>query len=317
MENINTTLETPIQSFTAPIPPVQKQNNIYKVLFFISISVLIIVVAVFLFLFKNDEQRKNNLDQSTETKTTLLETEPTPTKTEEETPDIKQTLLSLQKSLKTNSPIKEFSKVFYTDWIADDGEREPLIGSSFCLSDKKYNDNCDSWGNFTDIREITKESLKSLKTLIDNFFISNGFNNDNKNTYNLGSYLDNFGYTKGNLKCSVRFNYSTSSLADFYCGVIDQDQMKLRKELYPAINPKGDKNVAFSVNKVISNYATGGIGGYSGGGGAMWVAVKLDGEWKFVYGGQDISTCDVIDKYNIPKEIYVSCYDTEKNEVRK
>ena len=44
--------------------------------------------------------------------------------------------------------------------------------------------------------------------------------------------------------------------------------------------------------------------------------VKLiNGKWIEVFAGQDNPTCDVLDKYKVPKEIESDCFDTYSNQL--
>jgi len=82
MENINTTPENPIQSFTAPIPSAPKKN-IYKFLFFIFFILFLIVTSVLATLFiiniKNTSISKTSQTNESVTPTSIATPTSSPT----------------------------------------------------------------------------------------------------------------------------------------------------------------------------------------------------------------------------------------------
>lgn len=78
------------------------------------------------------------------------------------------------------------------------------------------------------------------------------------------------------------------------------NQVVWDKEFTPIINPNND-DVIVQVEKRIDNYAMGTVGKY---GGVVWYAVKINGQWKEVWSGQNVISCKPVQQYNIPKEIY-------------
>lgn len=78
-----------------------------------------------------------------------------------------------------------------------------------------------------------------------------------------------------------------------------------KTELINTINPTHDSAIGVTIQKISGNFATGGIGPSDGnGGGAVWYAVKIDGQWKEVWTGQSHISCKVVNQYDIPKDIY-------------
>lgn len=73
-------------------------------------------------------------------------------------------------------------------------------------------------------------------------------------------------------------------------------------QLEPVINSSNNPNLTVKVNKLVGNYSTGTMG--TGFVGSVWYAVKIDGQWKEVWTGQNIISCKPVQQYNIPKEIY-------------
>jgi len=216
-----------------------------------------------------------------------------------------QILQSLEKTLSVNSPITDQKS---KDWTSSDRQIVPLKGKSFGIGTFK-NAYIDKYGNFpnlpdgnSDLNKITKPSLEPLRKQVDSFFINNGFTMDTLNTKEITGFENLYGYTLEDTYCLVSLFPQSDPFGQFFCGVLDPDELNWRKELVPVINPKNDPNIFVSVSKLIGNYATGGVGGYASG--AVWYAVKIDGKWKEVWTGQNIISCTPVKQYNIPKEIY-------------
>lgn len=340
-ESVNPVIEN---NSISPVEPTPKQNNTFKILFFITLVTLIGVVIAS-FLLKNQKQTINEEQVNTSTSNIDIETKEEtddtlkPSQTKEEISDPKQILKELQKNLNTNSSLED-SKIGYPscDIKIDDKERVPLVGQQFFICGKNYktiDSNCSAWGNFNNISEITKESLQPLKLLADDFFISNNFKKDVINSLIVDSGTTEYvGYTKGDLRCYLGLVYTPHNnlyftldnhIAFFFCGTIDQNNLNLKKDLYSTINSTNSTDVFFEINTVVDNYARGGKGTYSSGACAFnsWFAVKLNEKWELVWDSdegykknQNWIPCNIVDKYNIPKEITSSCYDTTKSEMK-
>jgi hypothetical protein len=225
--------------------------------------------------------------------------------------DSKQILVNLEKALNVNAPITD--KWNSINWLAKNKEILPLMGQGFILGINgtsvvgKY----DNYSLATNIKDITEDALKPLQNTVDEFFLSNGFQKDNYNTYHATEYylLIFKGYTKGDLKCLITLEPQSSLIGNFFCGIVDQTRLAWRKELTSAINTANDSNLVINVNNLLGNYAQGSVSRVSGeGGGAGWYAVKINGQWKEVSRGQNMSpeSCkSLVQQYNFPKEILV------------
>lgn len=224
--------------------------------------------------------------------------------------DSKQVLVDLKKALNVTALIIDMN-IF--NWITESKEIAPLIGQGFTLG-VSASSQVGKYGNFTQypdpnyLKDLTEEVFKPLQGSIDEFFISNGFQKDEQNTFRSDkSYILLFmGYKKGDLKCLIRLNPRSSLFGNFFCGIVDQTRFVWRKELTSTINISNDPNIIVSVNKLLSNYAQGSVGSATGeGGGAGWYAVKINGRWKEVWRGQQFTftSCKSLQKYNFPKEI--------------
>lgn len=80
------------------------------------------------------------------------------------------------------------------------------------------------------------------------------------------------------------------------------------KEITTLLNPTNRPNFSVSISKTIGNYSTG-LAGYINDSGYGWTAAKINGIWKIVHKGQDGMTCNIVNQYQIPKEIYGNCYE--------
>jgi len=77
------------------------------------------------------------------------------------------------------------------------------------------------------------------------------------------------------------------------------------------------KQLTFSISKIEGNYAQGGISGQ--GGGAMWLAAKVDGVWKLVWDGNGVIFCEDLKDYpDFPTTMAPECFDkvTQKSVTR-
>lgn len=74
-----------------------------------------------------------------------------------------------------------------------------------------------------------------------------------------------------------------------------------------------------SVSAVEGEYASGGVTEVDAVGGAMWLAVKVNGNWRLVWDGNGTISCDLIVTYpEFPKTLIPECWNeqTGKNVVR-
>jgi hypothetical protein len=302
-DNANNSQPTKIIS-----PTINKtNNNIFKSLFFLSLIILILVIVTAFLLIKKNQQQADDITQQANDITPIIETK-------KETPDINQTLLTIQKYIKIRSTINNFSKSLYYDWVVDNNEKKvPLIGQTFNLGDfldKGYVDIANTY------------STKEIRDIANDFFIFFDFKKDINNSWtsSTSSYEEHLGYTKGDLKCSVNIVYDNASYSDFYCGIIDETQLKLRKKFSLILNPGEDENFVFSVdnidpfvtpdNKITNDYVAFGrfydsstqnnqrdeLG--------TWMATNIDDKWQFIWDSKKNIDCSTKEKYNFFKKPY-------------
>ena len=46
-----------------------------------------------------------------------------------------------------------------------------------------------------------------------------------------------------------------------------------------------------------------------GGEGGMFLAAKIDGEWRLIYDGNGVIKCSLVNKYNFPSDMITDCAD--------
>lgn len=69
-----------------------------------------------------------------------------------------------------------------------------------------------------------------------------------------------------------------------------------------------------TVSKIEGNYASGGASGQGGGG--MWFAAKVNGNWKLVWDGNGQINCTDIAPYpDFPSTMIPECWDTTTNKI--
>jgi hypothetical protein len=290
MENSN---QPPLDKPQLPEAGSAHSNLSKKLLIVIGLIVLFFVISgmsYYLVSNKNNSSIKNT-----------NATQPEVTLSSIPSIDQKEVLSSLEKALQVTAPLTERNNV---DWFDQNKQRVPLIGQNFVLG-TEANAYMGKYGSYLagNIYAITEESFKPLQSSIDSFFLTNGFQKDDQNTFrSTGQIYLSTGYVKGDLKCLITLTPQTDPFGSFFCGKADQTQLAWRKELSPAINTTNEPSLVVTVKKLSGNYAAGGIG--SSLSGAVWYAVKIDGQWKKVWTGQNNISCNLVNQYTIPKEIY-------------
>src|ERR1041385_1765211 len=180
------------------------------------------------------------------------------TVTSEAIPDPKQILMALEQALKVNAPITEKKA---DGWFDQRKQRTPLTGQGFVLGTFS-NAYMGKYGNFTiNDAKATTQTFTTLQSSLDSFFTTQGFQKDNQNTLILQSAppFITLGYTKNTIHCLITLTPQTDLFGDFFCGMVDQLQISWKKELTPAINITNDPAVDVTVEKIVGNYATGGV----------------------------------------------------------
>ena len=111
------------------------------------------------------------------------------------------------------------------------------------------------------------------------------------------------------MKCLIKIDELSDPFGNFFCGKIDEDQRLLQEEFSSLFAGNKDQIVSYRVKKIDEVFAVGSANYiYTG---FMWIAKNIDGEWQIISRGQDIPFCSDMEKYEVPKSIYETCYDEE------
>lgn len=217
-------------------------------------------------------------------------------------------LQGLEKNLDFKTPIQEYN---YFDWINDDGILLPLKGNAFWAGTSNMADSQKGKVMQDDITLINESFLKPMQASTTKYFEQEGFKLSPQNTfvYQKDVFVQlRSGYEAGATKCVAMLYQTTDPFGRFFCGEIDQQQIKLQKDFIPLFGNtmRSADPLSFRVDKVGGNFARGSasdpIMGY------VWIAKKIDGKWKVVWKANEIGLCSDMKKYDIPKSIYDSCY---------
>lgn len=222
-------------------------------------------------------------------------------------------LNGLAQDLEVKPEIKEYG---YADWI--DGEQTmPLKGYSFFVGTVGVN----GIGKYKELQsdDLLQISLQNLTPLIktsDSYFVSLDFRKNPANTRTIGGTpaAHYYGYDKGSTKCLIRLDEQTDPFGNFFCGMVDDEQLALQQEFRSLFDNDSEKVVSFRVQKVQEDVALGSANyTYTG---FMWIAKKTDDTWTIVWRGNDVAPCLEMEEFGIPQSIYGSCYDEQTGEQR-
>lgn len=328
------------QPVQQPIPPEstpkqnipQKTNGFSKMALVIGIIILILLLGIGGYYLGSRNQN---------TKVVSLPTSAVKPTTQSSTAtidDAKRILTNFQNIIKTHSTISTFNDY---KWILKDGSETFIKGYNFSLAVKSYQGDpppgpgfVDAFGNITSGVDSRGNSYQNpdevltainvLETKSDDFFLQNGFKSnslnsgeDHNQTMNTGKEFVNNGlsltkaYEKNGLFCTSSFNQGAYTFASFSCGIVDEAQNELQatigKELQPLYNPNNDSNIEILVQKVIGDFAVGGVGSKNGPGGAGFYAKKINGVWTNILTTQNGLPCSLAQKYQMPKELSQGC----------
>ena len=155
------------------------------------------------------------------------------------------------------------------------------------------------------------ESSKTYSTLSLTFFNQKQFQQNSTNTK---TDLDPTGtamsetnaFEKGDTKCSVkRYVIEVDPFFQVTCGIYDPQFDLFYQEMHVVGNPAADPDCGYIVGKHEGDFVTGSSG--CGGGGAGWIAKKINGQWQKIWEGQAGITCALAEKYQVPSSIAGEC----------
>lgn len=174
------------------------------------------------------------------------------------------------------------------------------------------------------VEGIFNLSPLAVKTLEHNQFIQDTLNqytdNDDSDT---GVKTDYKGYVRGNIKCLVSVptddDIEEPSALKVSISCINNDlfeksyseQFPILRDLFVQDNPKGFWMGAYMHDKIARKgdfLRIRALGGYH-------VLKFEDGKYKWLFGGQDDQSCETVDEFKVPKEIYGNCFlETESGQ---
>lgn len=103
---------------------------------------------------------------------------------------------------------------------------------------------------------------------------------------------------------------SSPSPTDTNADIISQIKAELVAEHGPSAS-----DLVVSVTKTERDYAQG-LANDPAGGGGMWFAVNLNGQWKLIWDGNGNIMCDQIKEYpDLPSSMISACYDEAANKL--
>lgn len=72
-----------------------------------------------------------------------------------------------------------------------------------------------------------------------------------------------------------------------------------------------------TVNKIQGDFAQGAANDPDARGGGQWFAAKVNGEWKLVYDGNGMITCDQLEDYpEFPADLIPACFDKASEQMQ-
>lgn len=308
INNINNESVTPVteNNPTQPVaetPP--KQNNIFKLLFIISILVVTGLVVVIFSLLQNQKQ-----PIVTETNNQIEETIPTEVVKSDDIDinQIYQQALNIAKS-QINLTVS-LDNNFGTIWSTDDNK-------TIFIKDENFSFEANQKQEIFDTNKFNSETFNTLASSINKLLIDNDFSLNQKNTTKEGDYsFNSYESSSGNYKCVVYFPYQALNSAslkaslNFTCFSKEQlnsnyqeqisfiQDLNLKNSIIFDINVKNNEVILKLTdrermkNTVINpNY----------------YAYKSDSKWNYIFSGNDVCSCEDLIERNVPKEHWVGC----------
>jgi len=156
-------------------------------------------------------------------------------------------------------------------------------------------------------QEIKPEDI----TKVYNFFLTNGFTEDqnNQTVKSIAGHSIGYSYPGTSLVCGV--GDQEKNLAVF-CAIWNQNMISnnLDKEkvsqLFAEKYNKKIEDINLTINKQVNNYMSGGVkfSADKNAEGGIFLAVKIDNDWQLVYDGNGSVNCQELrEKYQFPDEI--------------
>lgn len=100
---------------------------------------------------------------------------------------------------------------------------------------------------------------------------------------------------------------------------VQKSDAELIKDALVAKNNWNSEEIEITLSHNDGEYAAGGVGGETPqGGGGLWFAAKVNGNWQIVWDGNGIVMCENLTDYqNFPASLIPECYDINTNQMVK
>jgi hypothetical protein len=123
-----------------------------------------------------------------------------------------------------------------------------------------------------------------------------------------------FGSKYVNMQKDKNSNVKTSTTSE-ELNIGNSDTLEAIKLEFSTKYDKPIENYIVNVTSDNGKYAKGTINERTSVGGGVWFAAKTNNGWELVFTGNGIITCDIVEKYDFPKDIVTGCVDTNNNNV--
>jgi hypothetical protein len=317
-DQINSQLETPVSDF---VPPSQSSQRKFNKMLVIILSLILFLAVLFISIYLHFRAKLSDQWLEGSNKTSVDSVLATPT------PAISMVPLSIftDKYAFGKQIEQEFSKIVqdYAGqvilnqdasvwWIADNGFN--IINDGEIGLDYLYF-NCeeDSTGEVSD--RIADRLSKSIYYVMTTAGFSLNQANSSKSIADDQFYDYVQAYEKDNLKCTfVASPDCGGSLGedtmhyDFSFTCTDSFEKNYREQL-PFLKDLNIAKAIIHVSKRVGDYAMVNVNYRRTG--HYVIAQLVNGIWVELSAGQDIPNCQIMEKYQVPQEIYGECYDEE------
>ncbi len=181
--------------------------------------------------------------------------------------------------------------------------------------------------------ENPKLDFNSLNREISNILDSLGFTRNDSNSYSYDSFdsgplINIIGFEKDEMKCLVEWRdfheyfYQTGQLAglkystqiySIACGIYKESEDPLNELFEDDFDPEAKNKSSYSLDKIIGDFAAGSVRAFPCCSGASWIAKKENNRWNVILTLQEAPSCELVDKYQIPKDVVDNCYEDSEN----
>jgi len=272
------------------------QRNWWKIGFFVLAFLLLIVSAIFTYFLANTRQKEPE-KPPTSSPTPII----TPAPVAQLTPE--KVLGEIKDKISKQFSVSGVGDANF-NWLRDDNYAIRIVGKEVEVYESE---------EFTNINS----EVETLLTL--NGFVKNDSNSYSYDRFDTGPFIFTAAFENNQTKCLAEWRKGFEDPGGqqhdlFYkmsCGLYDQQGDPLN-EIFPALKTRG----LYTLKKTSGNYAIGDSGMFPCCGGAFWIAVKEDNQWKKIFEGQESPQCEVVDQYQIPQEIYENCFEDLAGELR-